>query len=363
MKINTKELQGLIPVIKSAVGNNSLQPDTTRLGIKTTSDSIVFYSKGRDRLKKSLKIASPDQGVDIAVNANIFLGLLGKTTTDEIELSIDDTTKNLVFKGNGIYNIEQEVSEVGPIKFGEISTDNLTNSIGTLKKDFIKTIINNNTYALLKVKEGESEGRLSTGNYHIKTDNTMTSDSEVISRTNVSSGLSKDISLSPETINTIALTDEDLAVYEVGNDLLLVGSDSVISSPIVSDSNEFPYTELVNMIKDELFPSSVSVEKSPILSAIDRLSIFNVDNSPLKISFGNNIVEFSIKEQKESIVAIGDGRKPDGTDYVFNTDMTSFVSSLKAYNKDTVVFKFNVNDITIIRLDGDNLIEAVSSKS
>lgn len=358
MKIKTKDLQNLIPTIRSVVGNYELQPKSTMLGIKTTTDSLVFYAIGRDKLKIGLKVENPDQGIDLAVNANQFLSLIDKTTTEDIEISLDSSSQNVIVKGNGVYNIAKMICEIGDVTFDDINTTNLTNSLGSITKDFIRTIIVNNTYATLKIKESESQGRMSTGNYHINTDKTMTSDGDVICKTVQNSGLNADISLTPITINTLKIVNSDLTVYNVGNDLYFTGTDVVIVSPKVLDASEFPFQALDDQLKDELYDTTVFVEKAPILAAMERLSIFNIDNSPIEITLNNGSAIFKIKEQIENVIISGDGKG-----FVFVADPLKFTSSIKAINVDSITMKFNVNNKNLLRLDGTNLIEAISSRS
>lgn len=360
MTIATKDLKNLLPLLKSVLGNIETRPMTTYLGIKTTADSIVFYTSGRDKVKTSLKVANPDQGIDICVNANLFLGLLDKTTTENIELSKEPNQGNLLFKGNGTYTIEKIVSETGDRTYDDITTDNLTNSIGELTKDIIKKIMDNNSFALNKIQEKDrGAGSLSTENYHINTDKTVTSDGSVISNSTLASGLSSNLSLDPITMASLEIIckDENVKVYQVGNDNLFVGKNTILSSPVVENASTFPLEELVGQMKDELYDKEVTVDKSALISAIDRISLFNTTNEALLLTFGNNAMEVSIKGEKESLVAVGDGEG-----FIFSADSDKLLNSVKALNTNSAKFKFNKSTPEVLRLDGDNFIIVVAAK-
>ena len=115
MILKTEILKDVSQKILSSVDAKSVSTLTEIVELNTIDDYLYFNITNQEYyVSVKFKMDSPET-LHAAVNANLFLKLIDKTTTPNIELSVIDNT--LVVKGNGEYKIPMNADGEGNLGF------------------------------------------------------------------------------------------------------------------------------------------------------------------------------------------------------------------------------------------------------
>ena len=110
IKLKTEELKDVVNKVSKGMGNNKMLPITEMIGINILNSNIYFITTdGSSKVQGSLAIDNANDSCSFVVNGKNFVQLIQKTTTEFVELIIEDD--KLLFKGNGNYSFTFPVDE------------------------------------------------------------------------------------------------------------------------------------------------------------------------------------------------------------------------------------------------------------
>lgn len=103
MLLNTKEFKNICTIILSAVDGSELSNLTETLELKTSGRVLTLATTNKEYYAATKFTLDHEEVFHAAVNANLFLKLIGAITSETIELTIQGTTLHI--KANGNYKL------------------------------------------------------------------------------------------------------------------------------------------------------------------------------------------------------------------------------------------------------------------
>lgn len=278
MILKTKEFKSACKSILSAVDTSTHSIINESLELKVEGDTLFLYVTNKEYfVSVKLKVESSED-FKATVDAKLFLSLVDKITTDELELLVEGNA--LVIKGNGRYKLPMFTSDDKLLELTPITIDNPTNSF-VISSDILLSILTNNV------------NLLSTGNATKPVHNMFYLDGQgcITYRTGA-------------CINTFSLPQQVrlllnlklvklFKLFPSGKDVkFTLGHDEVsgvvqekvkfesdnvdLTCILVSDEDLIKSvpTETIRKLAFNSYPYSVDIDKDTLIQAIDRLSLF-----------------------------------------------------------------------------------------
>jgi len=288
MIIKTEELKNVCSVILNAVDSNELSRITETLELKV-SDSILYLCVTNKEYYVEVKLKL-NENVDFhaTVNANLFLKLIAKTTTEYVELNIEN---NLVITGNGKYYLPLIYDNDKLLTLPKIEIKNVTTTFN-IKTSVLDSIYRYNSKELLKGTAAKAVQRL----YYVDEKGciTFTSGACVNNFT-----LDKPVKLlfNDKLVKLFKLFKSDDVVFTLGQDALSqeiiqtkvrFENNNVIITAILSCDDKLIASVPVSAIRNRatnVYDYSVTVNRLELLDAVSRLMLFSEGNLKVFSSF------------------------------------------------------------------------------
>lgn len=147
MILKVKEFQTACKTILDAVDTttNSIVNETLELKVV---DSVLSLNVTNKEYFTSVKMpVSSEENMIATVDAKVFLSLISKITTDELEITKKDNV--LVIKGNGVYKLPMIYSDGSLLELTPIVIDNVTSDF-VVNSDILHSILAYNSKELSK---------------------------------------------------------------------------------------------------------------------------------------------------------------------------------------------------------------------
>ena len=267
LKIKTCDLRSMVDKAIKCSSNNKLIPLTSLMNIKvsqnvlsvTTTDATnYFYAYAKDKVNC--------EDFEISVVADLFTKLIQKTTSDFVELKLEDNV--LKIKGNGVYTMALPLDENGSvIKFPVKDDFKFGPNTQVIKETTIQTILATNKAALAISVELPSLTAYYCG------DKVVTSDSYKICSTAIKV-FDKPMLITASLMELLGVLDtEDINVSISDKNIMFRTPSEKIYAPIAEGIDTFPI-DAINGLLDQEFVSKCVVPRAAILSVIDRLCLF-----------------------------------------------------------------------------------------
>ena len=145
MKIASKEFQKLCKTVLSATDSSELSTLTETLELKTVGDILYMNVTNKEYYASVTFKLDHEEDFHASVNANLFLKLVAAITSDEIELTIQDTYVNM--KANGNYKIPLIFENDKLLEVPAITIQNKTVEMN-IPSSVLESIVNYNTKQL-----------------------------------------------------------------------------------------------------------------------------------------------------------------------------------------------------------------------
>lgn len=292
MKILTKDLKALVAKVQRGIGNNPLMPLSGLVSVgydgakKVTLKTFDGYNYVISGAEIAESTGAGDVAFEACVNANVFVALVNKTTSEGI--SIDLAEKYVAFKGNGNYKLDvvfdngqlllfPEMEDFSEVEGDRVRVSTLLNSINVNETSVAKTaevpmflgcyfgerVYTTNGQVACVVEDKLVEGKNALFMY-----NTM--------------------KLLPSLVDQEAT----LKVKDGQGERLFELSDSgvTISGKLISDGGKYPVGALDKMVGDDM--PSVSVGVAGLLDVLDRMNIFTdqYQTSAIRLTFADGLL-------------------------------------------------------------------------
>ena len=280
MIIKTKLLQDSCKKILDAVdsGNiiNKVVSETIEIDARERALHLNVTNK---EYYVSVRIElDSDAELHAVVDAKLFLNLISKLSTNDVEMTATDTA--LVIKGNGNYKIPLIYDEEGRlVVLPKIEIENVTNSFG-ISAGVLQGILKYNAKELLKGVCNRPSQRL----FYVDEEGALT----------FTSGACEN-SFSLESPVTLFLTEKIVKLFRLfrGDVRFSIGQDEINGRVMTKVSFEDDYVSLTSLLcidpsVTNTFPVaairklagagydySANIDKSAVLDAINRLTLFS----------------------------------------------------------------------------------------
>lgn len=278
MIIRTELFQDACKKILEAVDSNVATIVSETLELEAHGDMLHLNVTNREYYVRVSLALTEQVNFRAVVSANLFLNLIAKITTKDLELTTTDTM--LLIKGNGEYKIPliydgEKLVELPLIKIGEVTNE------FTISNDILQSILKYNTKELQKSGLKQPVQKMFYIDEHGAI--TFTSGACVNSFT-----LEKPIKflLNEKIVKLFKLFKSDNVEFKMGFDSISGGltqtkvqfkNNEVELTTIIQTSSDLvngvPVTAIRRMA-EEAHNYRITVDKQALLSAIERLSLF-----------------------------------------------------------------------------------------
>ncbi len=303
MILRTDILQKSCEKILAAVDSNVLNTITETLEIKIKDGIFSMAITNREYYVNIKFNANTNEELHATVDAILFLKLIGKVTSETIELTSNNN--NLLVKCNGNYKLPLIYEDEKLLEIPTIEMDTVQEEF-SISGEILNSIIDFNSKELSKGAITRPVQRL----YYVDGNGCITFTSGAcINKFNVN--MNSKLLMNDKLIKLFRLFKKDNVIQvkvghkQLGEDMTstvidMTADDIQISAILASDEKLFqgyPVTAIRGRVNDE-YPYSISVNKILTIQAIDRLMLFTntsttLDEYLIKLTFNNNALIIS----------------------------------------------------------------------
>ena len=364
------ELKDVCGVILAAVDSSIDSVINETIELKVENNQFTLNVTNREYYVKVKLGISSEEEFHATVNANLFLKLISKITTDTVELKIDDT--NLIVIGNGRYKIPMIYDGVNLLTLPEISILNATVNF-PIKSTVLKSI---NKYNTKQLSTGTIVNPIQK-KYYIDENGAITFTSGAcINKFSLQNKVS--MLLDSKLVKLFNLFKDDIDInFTLGYDSI---TENIIQTKVKFETNIVTITSIlssddtlikkfpVSTIRDKVFEDyeySVVINKEELIQTIDRLLLFptNYNNrmySNLIFEKTQVLIYDSSEENNEAIYYSNESSINDS--YKAKLDLNDLKAALSSFSSQYVTMRFgNFSSIVIFVGDIYYLIPEVSS--
>lgn len=285
MIIKTKTLQDNCKKILDAVDTSTGFSVSETLELEVREQSLYLNVTNREYYVSVRMPLGADEDFHAVVDAKVFLSLISKLTTGDVELRTTDTM--LLMKADGSYKIPLIYDDEGKMaSLPKIVIGNVTNSF-PMKNSVLQSILKYNSKELLKAGSVREVQKL----FYIDQDGALTfSTGACVNAFSLEQPLN--IYLNEKTVKLFKLFSTDV-MFSIGQDELggtsgkvvtkvsFDGGDVLLVSILNIDSsitNTFPVKAIRNLASRN-YEHSVTLDKDAVLGALNRLLVFTTKSS------------------------------------------------------------------------------------
>lgn len=292
MKIETSKLQDLVGKAIKGSSRVPILALTMFIGIESSKGDLILTTTDKMNVLKVIGkgLTKGQEDFYTCVDSELFNKLVSKTTSDEICLEVDD--KCLTFKGNGVYSLPIAVDERNNVvKIPDIEFKAKIDA-QEVEASRLKDMLNYNKPSIAKTMEVPCN----TGYY--------ADDEAVISYNLVTACINKKpiikgAALLPANLVDLfsIITVEKVYISIDDKKIKVEAGDVVINGALMETIDQYPAKALKGLIEQQ-FDSSCTIDKTQLLNALDRLSLFISDNekNAIRLSFGQDNLTISSKK-------------------------------------------------------------------
>lgn len=349
--LNTARVRRLLGYSIKGIADEKLYRLTELIGITLTKGGSVEFrtTDGYGYTYVATSIDSGTDEIDVAVDAQLFVSLINKITTDTFDMSVSGN--KLVITANGKYEIALEPDENGGIlefpKKPSTSWDDDTSEIGSLTEADLRTI-SQSVKASLSPAKGTLYANYYVGDVVAATDKAMLSvfNKQILDRA---------VLLDRKFVDMICSCPESVNLYELNGEIVATsGSNDIVltfySTPKAVD--EYNITAINKMVGLEN-KAFCRIRKTDLLGLLDRLSLFvgKFDDGAINMKFTDDGIEVSsINTSGVELVEYKESK--DIVEQTIKINIDRLATQLKAYTSEAVDLYYG-SEICIKLVDGD----------
>lgn len=356
MLLKVKQLQEAANKILTAVDNgeiSSVVNETLELVVKD-NQLWLNVTNGEYYARVKQDIEQPEE-FRAVVDAKLFLNLMSKLTSEDIELKATEST--LVIKADGSYKLPLIYNGNSLVNIPEINIDNVTNEFN-ISSETLLSILNYNSRELSKTEVVKPVQRL----YYVDEQGCITFTTGACVNSFVLPSPVK-LLLNQKLVKLFRLFKEEdvkftLGYDQVGNVIqtkVRFETDSISITAITSTDESLLKTVPAEAIRKRAtanYTYQVVVSKQTIISALTRLLLFNTSRGGNFKNFGTldfttaglNVYD-SNKDNRETIAYI---ESNVDTTYSTMVDINSLKSVLDGCQEDVISLSFGNKQCVVI---------------
>lgn len=285
MRIKTEQLKTLVSKASVGVGGNKLIPITELMGIKSGNGKMLLETTDGDNYVYVDSDVDTKDGIEVVVFAEQFAKLIGKLTSEYVSLDIEDG--NLVVKANGTYTIELPLDENGEmIKY----PDPISSVVRDVESCEVSIADVKNAVDVAKSSLATTLERPALTNYYVG-DSIFATDGCIVTeyRTKL---FNAEQMVSPKFMDILSSFTTSSANVEILDDCIIAKSDGMsVYCKVTEDTGDYALDEVKQFVGTK-FNNQCKVDKSQLVSAIDRIALFvdKYDNDAIRLEFENDSI-------------------------------------------------------------------------
>ena len=338
LQLKTNKLKEMVTKAFKGVGNDRNKPITELIALKLEDGTLTLITTDYDNFMYVCEEVEADGAFYAVVQANQFVKLISRLTSDEVTLNVAENC--LEVKGNGTYKIPVEI-DAGTGKIVEytdplkaISFDDIQ-SIGEITEQDISTIIRALKPSLAQTVEIPQYVNYYIGETVLSTD------------TNTASCYEKELVSEPILVSAAVMemlgvysSETPIAIYKKGNRLIFRGENFTLFGYAMPGLDEYQVDAIQHYLGSE-YPSMCQLPKQEMLQALDRLSLFvsDFDEDKIGISFTEDGLVLSSK-QSDSVETVKYLKKVNLEETSCFIYLYMLTSQIKAQTGDTIDLYF-----------------------
>lgn len=353
-----EDLKNTVSILLTAVDTSELSRITENLELKVENEVLnLSVTNGEYFVNSKIPIY---ENIDFhaTVNAQLFLKLLSKTTTETVEFKVENNS--LVVVGNGEYRLPIIYDGDNPLTIPPIDMVNKTTEF-EVNSNILNSILKYNSKELNKGVVSNPVQKM----YYIddKGAITFTSGACVNEFT-----LEKPVKilLNPKVVNLFKLFKDTIVKFELGHNP--ISDEEVVTvvkfytnyltvSAIVNDDDSLVNSVPVSAIRQRAYfeyPYSVSVNRTQLSQAIDRLTLFSYDAlKPFcKVEFYSNCMKVYDQTEVNSESVTYNSSSATDIAYSASLNILDVKSILDSYVEQDITINFGDGQAMVIKKPG-----------
>lgn len=352
LAIKTVILQEMVSKAIKGASLDKMIPLTSLMSIKLADKKLTLSTTDASNYLYIIHDAVEGDDFEVVVYAEQFAKLISKLSSENTTITLEDKVLNI--KANGNYKIELPLDENGEIiHFPDpIAESAINGEVMTLALPTVKTILNTNK-ASLAIADDEPIYK----NYYVG-DRVVTSDFFKICSLDVKL-FNKDVLISPETMNLLdVMTADKIEVYIEDDVIRFMTKDCIVYGHTMEGVDDFAIKEITELV-DEKFKSSCKINKSDILSTLDRILLFvgPNDKRAITLTFTEEGIDISSK-QSNGVETVKYVESKKFKAFTCQIDIMLLIDQIKANSSDTLELYYG-NDKSI-KFTNDKVVQLVA---
>lgn len=328
------------------------------------SGNKLQLNVGNGEYYASVSLDYPMDGEFRAViDAKVFVSLISKLTTEDVELTVDD--KSLMVRADrGVYKFPLKSDDKGMVSLQRIEITNPTVEM-VIEASKLQSMLDFNSKEFNKGTITQPFQRL----YYLDEEGCLTFTNNTACINSFPLAKPVQVTLSQKVVKLFKLLDSDDIKFRLGYEEVggLVQtrvsfegenvSISYLSSNDQAYISRFP-TKSIRGMASKAYDYSVSMDTHEFIGAIDRLLIFDSLNDINRgtgiFEFGNmGITIYDSKRNNQEFVAYHTVNSLPGEMISINLGLAELKASLENSEEEFLVFNFGANDKAIVLANGN----------
>lgn len=283
LKLKTALLKQMLKKSIKGAGLNA-QVARSKLIVITLEDGALklITTDGEVYLEVMENVAADIDSFYAIVDVDLFSKLINKTTSEDVELKINDTC--LTVTGNGSYDFAMSYENSNLAKFPDYKLNSSLDNPVTVSTDIINSMLKTN-------KQTVCTDTMSVNlvGYYFCPEGVATTNRKTACLTGCDV-FSESFMVPVSAVNLLEVVTSVATFYNGDNQLVICSDDVTIYAPKMS-AESFPYNYLKNYFGQEL-NCCVTVNKNELLSIVERLLLFSdkYSNNALELTFADNFL-------------------------------------------------------------------------
>lgn len=356
MILRIEELKEACSKILGAVDSNSLSTITETLELKTENNYLLINVTNREYYARVKIPVDSNEEFHATVNANLFLKLIAQTTSESIELTLDET--NLNVKGNGKYKLPLIYDGDKLLELPVIDINNVTSTFN-IDSNILHSIIMYNSKELTKGGITRPVQKL----YYVDEQGCITfTTGACVNNFTLTNPIK--ILLNDRLVKLFKLFKSSSITFTLGYDAISeeiiqtkvrFEDDSICLTAILSCDDSLISSVPVSAIRSRatgVYPYSVVINKNELLEAINRLLLFT-DAKSIKLysnfEFSNDSVTIWDPDKNSNETIVYDNHIASLTDnYTAILDLMDLKTTLDSCTESHININFGDSQAIII---------------
>lgn len=288
--LKTEELNSICSKILFAVDSNGLSKITETIELVLKNNSLYLQVTNREYFIKIKLNTELTEDFHATVNAELFLKLISKITTEFVSLEVVENS--LCITGNGKYKLPLIFDGDKLLQLPEITISNVTNTFN-VSGDVLNSIFTYNS----KQFAGKTITNPIQSFYYVDKDGAITfTTGACVNDFNLGGDVK--LLLNAKLVKLFKLFKSEDVTFAIGHDSI---SQNLIQTKVSFKTSNIELTSLLSASDADIakFPTtairgrvnkdydySISLNKNELLHAIDRLSVFSDKSTAINRTYG-----------------------------------------------------------------------------